>query len=141
MGRAAGTAGQFRAEPVACLRGEHDALGRAGGVGPGLLDVGERCGAGVDAERSRVISRASAGSSATMSRVGTEPCPLRGLLERAPSTSDGRAVEVLLTPAGAELAGRLYTRVEQSLHPMTSKLTPAEQGRLQALLERTISPH
>jgi DNA-binding MarR family transcriptional regulator len=65
----------------------------------------------------------------------------RGLLMRAPSASDGRAVEVLLSPAGAELADRLLATVTQSLQPMTSRLTPAEQGRLQALLERMISPH
>jgi DNA-binding MarR family transcriptional regulator len=65
----------------------------------------------------------------------------RGLLERAPSASDGRAVEVFLSPAGAELAGRLQARVERSLRPMTSKLTPAGQRRLQALLEQVLDPH
>lgn len=64
----------------------------------------------------------------------------RGLLERAPSAGDGRAVDVFLSPAGAELAERLQARLERSLHPMTSKLTPAEQRRLQALLERMLSP-
>lgn len=62
----------------------------------------------------------------------------RGLLERAASTTDGRAVEVFLSPAGAELAGRLHAQVERSLAPMTSELAPADQRRLQALLERML---
>jgi DNA-binding MarR family transcriptional regulator len=65
----------------------------------------------------------------------------RGLLERAPNASDGRAVDVFLSPAGAELAERLYARVVQTLSPMTSKLAPAEQRRLQTLLERMLGPH
>jgi len=63
----------------------------------------------------------------------------RGLLQRAPSASDGRAVDVFLSPAGTELAERLQARIERALHPMTSKLTPAEQRRLQALLERLLT--
>ena len=63
----------------------------------------------------------------------------RGLLERAPSAGDGRAVDVFLSPAGTELAERLQARVERALHPVTSKLTPAEQRRLQALLERMLT--
>jgi DNA-binding MarR family transcriptional regulator len=65
----------------------------------------------------------------------------RGLLGRAPSASDGRAVDVFLSPAGAELAERLQARIERSLRPMTSKLTPAEQRRLQALLKQMLGPH
>jgi len=64
-----------------------------------------------------------------------------GLLHRAPSASDGRAVDVFLSPDGAELAGRLYARVARSLSPMTSELAPAEQRRLQALLERLLGSH
>lgn len=62
----------------------------------------------------------------------------RGLLQRAPNASDGRAVDVFLSPDGAELAERLYTRIGRSLSPMTSELTPAEQRRLQTLLERLL---
>ena len=65
----------------------------------------------------------------------------RGLLERAPNASDGRAVDVFLSPDGAELAERLYTHVGRSLSPMTSNLAPVEQRRLQALLERMLGPH
>ena len=64
----------------------------------------------------------------------------RGLVQRAASPGDGRAVEVFLSPAGAELAERLQARIERSLRPMTSQLTPAEQGRLQTLLARMLGP-
>jgi len=64
----------------------------------------------------------------------------RGLLERAPSASDGRAVDVFLSPDGAHLAERLYAQVQQSLAPMTGELGPAGQRRLQSLLEQLIGP-
>lgn len=65
----------------------------------------------------------------------------RGLLERAPSPTDGRAVDVFLSPDGAELAERLYAEVGRSLSAMTNELVPADQRRLQALLERMLGPH
>ena len=65
----------------------------------------------------------------------------RGLLQRAPNASDGRAIDVFLSPAGAELAERLYAHVGRSLSPMTSELALAEQRRLQALLKRMLGPH
>jgi DNA-binding MarR family transcriptional regulator len=65
----------------------------------------------------------------------------RGLLERAPSRTDGRAVDVFLSPDGAELAERLYAEVGRSLSAMTNELIPADQGRLRALLERMLGPH
>ena len=64
----------------------------------------------------------------------------RGLLERAPSPTDGRAVDVFLSPDGAELAERLYAEVGRSLSGMTNELIPADQRRLQALLERLLGP-
>ncbi len=64
----------------------------------------------------------------------------RGLLERAPSPTDGRAVDVFLSPDGAELAERLYAEVGWSLSGMTNELIPADQRRLQALLERLLGP-
>lgn len=63
----------------------------------------------------------------------------RGLLQRAPNAGDGRVIDVFLSPDGAELAERLYAHVGRSLSPMTSELAPAEQRRLQALLERLLS--
>ena len=65
----------------------------------------------------------------------------RGLLQRAPNASDGRSIDVCLSPDGAELAERLYAHVGRSLSPMTSELALAEQRRLQALLERMLGPH
>jgi DNA-binding MarR family transcriptional regulator len=65
----------------------------------------------------------------------------RGLLQRAPSASDGRAVDVFLSPVGAELAGRLSTHIAGTLSPMTSKLAPPEQRLLQTLLEQMLSLH
>jgi DNA-binding MarR family transcriptional regulator len=64
----------------------------------------------------------------------------RGLLERATSPGDGRAVDVFLSPAGAELAEHLYAQVERSLSPVTGELTRADRRRLQALLERMLDP-
>ena len=64
----------------------------------------------------------------------------RGLLQRAPSASDGRAVDVFLSPEGAELAGRLSTHIARTLSPTTSKLAPPEQRLLQTLLEQMLSP-
>ena len=63
----------------------------------------------------------------------------RGLLARAPNARDGRAVDVFLSPAGAELAERLYIHLRRSLSPITSELAPAEQRRLQTVLERVLS--
>ena len=65
----------------------------------------------------------------------------KGLLERAPNASDGRAVDVFLSPGGADLAERLYAQVGRALSPMTSQLDPARQRQLQELLERMLGPH
>jgi DNA-binding MarR family transcriptional regulator len=62
----------------------------------------------------------------------------RGLLQRAPNASDGRAVDVFLSPDGAALAEQLYTHVAQVLSPTTSALGSADQHRLQTLLERML---
>jgi len=64
----------------------------------------------------------------------------RGLLQRAPNASDGRAVDVFLSSDGAELAERLYTHIGRSLSPMTNELAPTEQRQLQILLERMLGP-
>ena len=62
----------------------------------------------------------------------------RGLLQRAANRADGRAVDVLLTPAGVELTGRIYRQVVHSLAPMTGTLSLPDQRRLQVLLTRLI---
>ena len=64
----------------------------------------------------------------------------RGLLQRAPNDRDGRAVDVFLTPAGAELAERGAAHIRRSLSPMTSQLGPADQRQLRNLLARLLGP-
>jgi DNA-binding MarR family transcriptional regulator len=64
----------------------------------------------------------------------------KGLLERAPGGGDGRAVEVFLSAEGAALAERFYAQVERSLAPLLGELGPADQRRLQVLLEQLIGP-
>jgi DNA-binding MarR family transcriptional regulator len=75
----------------------------------------------------------------TMSGL-VERAEKRGLLARAPDPSDGRAVEVFLTPVGTELADALYILIEQSLSPATGRLSPAERHRLATLLHRMAGP-
>lgn len=62
----------------------------------------------------------------------------RGLLERAPSDDDGRAVDVFLTPDGHELADRIRSRVRTALTPATSRLAAGDRRRLRTLLERML---
>jgi DNA-binding MarR family transcriptional regulator len=62
----------------------------------------------------------------------------RGLLSRAPSATDRRAVEVFLTPAGAALAERGGAQVRERLAETVDGLGPLEQRRLQALLEKLL---
>jgi DNA-binding MarR family transcriptional regulator len=64
----------------------------------------------------------------------------RGLLERVPGAGDGRAVDVQLSTAGAEIVDRVHDTIRQALAPMTSELGPAEQRRLQNLLRRMFPP-
>ena len=62
----------------------------------------------------------------------------RGLLARAPSPTDGRAVEVFITAEGAAQAGRVYGRVVELLAPLVEALQPAERHQLRAHLERML---
>jgi DNA-binding MarR family transcriptional regulator len=64
----------------------------------------------------------------------------RGLLARAPSATDGRAVDVFITPQGEALAGPVYGRVVELLTPLIEALRPAERRQLQAHLERMLGP-
>lgn len=64
----------------------------------------------------------------------------RGLVARAPSVEDGRAVDVFLTRAGTRLVERLYRQVQDALAPLTDRLNTAEQQRLQTLLRRMLAP-
>jgi hypothetical protein len=65
----------------------------------------------------------------------------RGILSRLPSETDGRAVDVTLTPAGRALADRIHARVRAGLSPMTGGLTAAERAHLRGLLEKILTPN
>ncbi|MFJ4650011.1 MarR family winged helix-turn-helix transcriptional regulator [Nocardia sp. NPDC088792] len=65
----------------------------------------------------------------------------RGLLQRAPNPDDGRAVDVFVTEAGAALIDRARAQVDRELAPRIDELTPAEQRRLQSLLQRMRPAH
>lgn len=64
----------------------------------------------------------------------------RGLLARAPSPTDGRAVEVFITPAGEALAGPVSARVVELLTPLVETLGQRERSQLQTHLERMLGP-
>ena len=63
----------------------------------------------------------------------------RGLLARAPSATDGRAVDVLLTPKGEELVGPIHGRFAELVAPLIGTLPPAERLSLRASLERMLA--
>ena len=60
----------------------------------------------------------------------------RGLLARAPSATDGRAVEVFITPQGEALAGPIFGRIVELLTPLIAELQPGDRRQLQGHLER-----
>lgn len=74
----------------------------------------------------------------TMSGL-VERAEKRGLLERTPSKSDRRGVQVSITSDGMKLAERMYARVEQSLLPMIHGLGAPERIRLRRLLEQMLA--
>lgn len=60
----------------------------------------------------------------------------RGLIERRPHPSDGRAMGVHLTPAGADLTGQAEQTAAQLEHDATARLTAAERKTLIRLLQK-----
>ena len=62
----------------------------------------------------------------------------RGLVQRTASRSDGRAVQVSLTPDGHRLAGQVTGEVAGLIAPMTSTLSGGEQKRLAQLLGKML---
>ncbi len=62
----------------------------------------------------------------------------RGLVGRAPSAEDERAVEVFLTPKGAKFVKSLGTQLLAALSPLASGLSTSEQVRLETLLRRML---
>jgi DNA-binding MarR family transcriptional regulator len=73
----------------------------------------------------------------TMSGL-VERAERRGLLARAKSAGDGRAVDVFMTPAGRELAERVHAEVRRALAPTTDRLDAGERRALTGLLERML---
>ncbi|HEY1703895.1 MAG TPA: MarR family transcriptional regulator [Trebonia sp.] len=65
----------------------------------------------------------------------------RGLLRRAPSAGDRRAVDVFTTERGAGAAARVHAGIRDALTPLTGALTAPERRRLQALIEKMMSPN
>ena len=62
----------------------------------------------------------------------------RALVERTPSATDRRAVEVRLTATGRELGERLTAELRTELAPYTSALGAAEQRTVRARVERML---
>jgi DNA-binding MarR family transcriptional regulator len=62
----------------------------------------------------------------------------RGLVRREADAQDGRAVHVVLTPKGAELAEVFYDETVRRLDELPSGLSEAERGALAALLARLV---
>lgn len=62
----------------------------------------------------------------------------RGLLRRAPNATDGRSVDVFLTPYGDEAAERGARRINEAMAPYVADLSSADARRLTALLEQVL---
>lgn len=62
----------------------------------------------------------------------------KGIVARAPSAEDGRAIEVFLTKSGQELVERFYPQVVETLAPLTERLEAADQRRLEQLLRQML---
>ncbi|WP_323017982.1 MarR family winged helix-turn-helix transcriptional regulator [Castellaniella sp.] len=62
----------------------------------------------------------------------------KGLVARAPNAEDGRATDVFLTDAGAELVKRLHAQTQQALTPLTEQLCASDRQQLQTLLQRML---
>jgi DNA-binding MarR family transcriptional regulator len=73
----------------------------------------------------------------TMSGL-VERAERRGLLARAKSAGDGRAVDVFMTPEGRELAERVHAQVRLALAPTTDRLDAGDRRALTGLLERML---
>jgi DNA-binding MarR family transcriptional regulator len=62
----------------------------------------------------------------------------RGLMVRAPSEEDGRAIDVYLTTEGQIVAERLEAQFRAAMTPFTKRLNGVEQRRLRDQLERML---
>lgn len=59
----------------------------------------------------------------------------RGLVVRDKNPEDRRAVDVVITPAGLELAEQVYDEVRRALLPATDRLSPEHRDQLVQLLD------
>lgn len=62
----------------------------------------------------------------------------RGLVLRAPSPGDRRAIDVFLSADGIELAGRVYADLMTSMSTLTRPLPGSDRRRLGGLLRRVL---
>lgn len=62
----------------------------------------------------------------------------KGLLGRVPNAEDARAVDVVITDAGLDVARSLEAAIRESLLPLTTRLSVGERGELRVLLERML---
>jgi DNA-binding MarR family transcriptional regulator len=62
----------------------------------------------------------------------------KGLLERLPNADDARAVDVVLTDRGRQVATALESAMRDALLPLTDRLPAADRRRLRELLERML---
>jgi DNA-binding MarR family transcriptional regulator len=63
----------------------------------------------------------------------------RGLVRRVPNSDDGRAVDVVMTAAGLELAEVLAADVRAALAPLTERVDPARRAVLVEALTRMLA--
>ncbi|OIH92531.1 MarR family winged helix-turn-helix transcriptional regulator [Curtobacterium sp. MCBA15_001] len=62
----------------------------------------------------------------------------KGLLARVPNADDARAVDVVLTDRGHEVAAALEDAMRRALLPLTEKLPAPDRRRLRELLDRLL---
>ena len=70
--------------------------------------------------------------------IGVRQLENAGFMERQPDPQDGRAIQLLLTPAGQELYQRTYEFRCQKFERLLTGLTTQERTTLLDLLERAI---
>lgn len=139
------------ADPATADDGLVDALAEAAFATMGLLTrVSAEHGISLTLLRVLAILRdRRLGVTALADHLGLEKSTMSGLIDRAqrrglvvrePRREDARAVDVVLTAAGRELAERGADEVRRMVATMTTGLSVAERRRLQALLERVVRP-
>lgn len=62
----------------------------------------------------------------------------KGLLARQPNAEDARAVDVVITDAGLEVARSLEGAIRDALLPLTARLPERDRRQLRGLLERML---